>query len=58
MENKTVEIRFYTGSGIVEGMKAAIKGLRRQGRAEYLCLHDGSQIPLDSLVSVDGITLP
>lgn len=57
MENKTVEIRFYAGSGIVKGMKAVIKGLRRHGREEFLCLHDGSQIPLDALLSVDGVHL-
>lgn len=52
---KTVEIEFLKDDSSVTS-EAVIKDLRAVNGAEFLILTDGTEIRLDRIVSVDGIS--
>lgn len=55
--SKKVEIVYREEDGKHGQIKAIIKDIFNQNKAEYLKLHNGQTIRLDQLISVDGVAL-
>jgi hypothetical protein len=55
MAHNNVIIRFFE-NGVIHEMQSRISKLQRENNTEVLYTHEGTRIPLDDLLSINGLS--
>jgi hypothetical protein len=55
MAHNNVIIRFFE-NGVIQEMQSRISKLQRENNTEVLYTHEGTRIPLDDLLSINGLS--
>jgi hypothetical protein len=55
MAHNNVIIRFFE-NGVIQEMQSRIAKLQRENNTEVLYTHEGIRIPLDDLLSINGLS--